>query len=180
MSARDPQEQRHGDPVLAPEYGREVLAVDERHRDVLDAADLAEVMNPDDVLVGDLPGEQQLALESPFDFSRGLRLGHHFRPDHFDGDRDAKVGVPRLIDRAHAADAERANDVVPGSERLPRLQGPGVARVRRHPRGPDRRGAVHANGRGIAEEQSSPIAGGHAMRTLARAGKLDAAARANH
>ena len=47
--------------------------VDVRHRDVLDAVDLAEVVNADDVLVRDLAGEQQLALEAPLDFGRGMR-----------------------------------------------------------------------------------------------------------
>ena len=52
------------------EDGREVRALDVRHRDVLDAVDLAEVVNADDVLVRDLAREQQLALEAPLDFSR--------------------------------------------------------------------------------------------------------------
>ena len=52
---------------------RQVGALDERHRDVLDAVDLAEVVNADDVLVGDLTGEQQLALEAPLDFGRRAR-----------------------------------------------------------------------------------------------------------
>ena len=48
--------------------GREVGAVDVRHRDVLDAVDLAEVVNADDVLVRDLAGQQQFALEAALDF----------------------------------------------------------------------------------------------------------------
>src|SRR5262249_39147623 len=42
----------------------EIITLDVRHRDVLDAADLSEIVNTDDVLVRDLAGEQQLALEA--------------------------------------------------------------------------------------------------------------------
>ena len=45
-----------------------------RHRDVLDAVDFAEVVNADDVLVRDLPREQQLLLEAALD-ARRLRVG---------------------------------------------------------------------------------------------------------
>ena len=61
---------RQGQPAFRLQHGRQIGAVDVRHRDVLDAVDLAEIVNADDVLVGDLAGEQQLALESSFDFGR--------------------------------------------------------------------------------------------------------------
>ena len=47
-----------------PQDLRQRLALDERHRQVLDAVDLAEVVDADDVLVGDLAGQHQLALEA--------------------------------------------------------------------------------------------------------------------
>ena len=53
---------------------RQVRALDVRHRDVLDAVDLADVVNADDVLVGDLAGEQQLALEPSLESSAGGRV----------------------------------------------------------------------------------------------------------
>ena len=43
---------------------RQRLAFDERHRQVLDAVDLAEVVNADDVLVRDLARQHELALEA--------------------------------------------------------------------------------------------------------------------
>ena len=72
----------------------EVGALDVRHRDVLDAADLTEIVNADDVPVRDLPREQQLALETPLDFGRRLRIGHHFGANHLDGDRRPRVPHP--------------------------------------------------------------------------------------
>ena len=96
----------------------EVGALDVRHRDVLDAVDLAEVVNADDVLVRDLAREQQLALEAALDFRRGRRIRHHLRTDDLDRDGDAEFGVPRLVDRTHAADAEQSDDVIAGPERL--------------------------------------------------------------
>ena len=52
---------RHRQLAVAPQHRREVCALDVRHRDVLDAVDLAEVVDADDVLVGDLARENQLA-----------------------------------------------------------------------------------------------------------------------
>ena len=66
--AGDPQHAGTGS-LPSREDGREIVALDVRHRDVLDAVDLAEIVNADDVLVRDLPGEQQLALEAALDFA---------------------------------------------------------------------------------------------------------------
>ena len=43
-------------------------------------------------------------------------LGRHFGPDDFQRDDNAELGVPRLVDRAHAADAQKTNDVVARTE----------------------------------------------------------------
>ena len=48
--------------------------------------------------------------------SRWIR--HDLGADHLDRDGDAELRVPRLIDRAHAADAEHADDVIAGPECL--------------------------------------------------------------
>ena len=90
---------------------REIVALDVRHRDVLGAVDLAEVVNADDVLVGDLTGQQQLALESPLDLRSGAADPRSPRTDHLDRHGDAQLLVPRLVDDAHAADAEQTDDV---------------------------------------------------------------------
>ena len=68
----------------------------------------------------DLACERQLALETTLLGDAGIV--HHVGPDHFDRDRDAELGVPRLIDGAHTADAERANDVIARPEYLSRGQ----------------------------------------------------------
>ena len=95
---------------------------DVRHRDVLDAVDLAEVVNADDVLVRDLPRQEQFLLEAPLDVLRGGRIPSHFRPDDLEGDRDLELLVTGLIDSAHAADAELTQDVIPGPELLSGVQ----------------------------------------------------------
>ena len=41
--------------------------MNERHRQVLDSADIAKIVNTNDVLVRDLAGEHELALEAPFE-----------------------------------------------------------------------------------------------------------------
>ena len=64
---REAQGARKRQLSVAPQYRRQIVAFDVRHRDVLDAIDLAEVMNADDVLVRDLAPEEQLVLEAFFD-----------------------------------------------------------------------------------------------------------------
>ena len=50
--------------------------------------------------------------------SRGLRVRRRLGPDHLERDRDFELLIPRLIDGAHAADAEQADDVVARAEVL--------------------------------------------------------------
>ena len=51
--------------------------------------------------------------------SRGRRrVRADLRPDDLQRDGDAELVIPRLVDRAHAADAEQPDDVVAGTERL--------------------------------------------------------------
>ena len=109
---------RHRQALIA-QNARQIGALDVRHRDVLDAVDFSEVVNADDVLVRDLTGEEQLLLEAPLDVLRGGRIPRDFRPNDFEGDRDLELLVIGLIDRAHAADAELTQDVIPRSELLP-------------------------------------------------------------
>ena len=98
---------------------RQVVALDVRHRDVLDAVDLAEVVNADDVLVRDLARQQQLLLEAPLDRPRRRRdrCAASGRIT-FRATGDAQLGVPGLIHGAHAADAEQPDDVVARAELL--------------------------------------------------------------
>ena len=72
----------------------------------------ANVVNADDVLVGDLAGEHELALEAQLEIARGG--GIRLRPgaNHLDGHRDAELVIERLVDGAHAAGAEQPDDRV--------------------------------------------------------------------
>ena len=55
---------RHGQLADTLDDGRERLAGHVAHRDVLEPAELAKVVDAHDVLVRDLPRQQQLALEA--------------------------------------------------------------------------------------------------------------------
>ena len=80
--------------------------------DVLDAVELADVVNPDDVLVGDLARQEQLTLEPLFELLGLLRIPRDLRADHLQRDRDAKLPVERLIHRAHPTGPQQALDPV--------------------------------------------------------------------
>ena len=123
------QRPRRRQARLAREDRRQVAALDVRHRDVLDAIHLAEVVDADNVVVGDLPRQEQLALEAALDLPGEVRVARDLRPDDLEGDRDRKLGVPRLIDDAHPAGAQHANDVVAGAKWLARDDEP-VGRLR--------------------------------------------------
>ncbi len=99
-------------PAVAPHDRRQVRSLHERHRDVFDAVELAEIVNPNDVLVRDTAGEEQLALEAFLDELRLQGVHRSERPNHFHGHGDFERLVPGLIDRAHPADAEELDDVI--------------------------------------------------------------------
>ena len=108
-----------------PEDVRERLTLDERHRQVLDAADLPQVVDADHVAVGDLPRQEQLPLEPPLDVAGRDGVRHHLRTDDLQRDGHAELLVPGVIHDAHAAGAEHAQDLVARSERLAGNQGAG-------------------------------------------------------
>ena len=95
-----------------PDEGLEVLALDEIHRNVLDAADLAQVVDADDVVVGDGPGEPHLGLEALDDRGVGRELG----PDHLERDRGPQLLVFGLVDASHAAAAHLLDDAIAHTE----------------------------------------------------------------
>src|SRR5258706_15954727 len=119
--ADQPKRPSLGQLCFAAQDGREIVALDVLHRDVRDAVDLAHVVNAHDVLVRDLAGEEKLVYETFLGFDRDgatLRVGTNDLQRH----RDAEFPIPRLIHRAHAADAEQPDDVVTRSEGLPYLE----------------------------------------------------------
>ncbi len=115
----DPERLGHRQLAGIPQHRRQIRALEVRHRDVLDAVDFAEVVNADDVLVRDLPCEQQLLLEPALDRARGIPIARRLGTDHFHRDHDVELGVPRLIHGAHPAHAEHADDPIARPEPLP-------------------------------------------------------------
>src|SRR6185436_20795332 len=97
---------------------------DERHRDVLDAVDLAHVVNAYDIAVRHLPRQQQFLLEAPLDVAHGDRIPGDLGPHHLHRHHHAQLGVPGLIHGAHAADAEQPHDDVAGAELLTDVERP--------------------------------------------------------
>ena len=105
-ASRDLHDARHRQLALAFQDRREFLPFEERHRDVLDAAHVAHVVHPHDVLVRDPAGEQQLLLEPALQHARRVGIRRHLRPNRLQGDDDLEHLVPGLVDGAHAAGAE--------------------------------------------------------------------------
>ena len=87
---RESQRPLDGEPPLARQQRREVGPVHVGHGDVLEALDLPEVVDAHHILVGDEPGQEQLALEPALDFRRGGRVTDDVGPDELDRDVDAE------------------------------------------------------------------------------------------
>ena len=115
----DRQRGGHRQLAVPLQHGREIRAFEVRHRDVLDAVDLAEIVNADDVLVGHLAGEDQFLLEPALHFPRRFRVARCLGANDFEGDPLPELGVPHLVHRTHTANAENLDDVIAGAERLP-------------------------------------------------------------
>ncbi|HMF97670.1 MAG TPA: hypothetical protein VKE96_25400 [Vicinamibacterales bacterium] len=140
------------------------MALDERHRDVLDAVDFVDVVNADHVLVGDLASEQQLVLEALLRLGRGRSLSL-VSADQFQRDCDIQLRVPRLVDGTHPADAKQLDDVIPRAERLAHAKWTdGRARIGRRHAHPGRR--LHPRSRSL--RQAGRRAKGRARRETGR------------
>ena len=157
------QRQRAGDRQLAfrGEQTREVGAVDERHRDVLDAVDLAHVVDADDVGVRDLPREHQLALEPPFQLLRGQRI--RVRLDHLERKRQSQLGIPDVVDGAHPAHAQQADDLIALAK--------GLAGNEAHGRPAGREGVHERRGDGLGVRRSPGTDGGGVRTAVATLGR---------
>ena len=102
--------------AFSRDQGGQVEALDEGHREVLHAAELAEIVNPDDMLVRHLAGDDELTLESPLQVDDGVRIGHDLGANELERDRQSKFVVPRLVDNAHAALSKPPEDAVARTE----------------------------------------------------------------
>ena len=113
---RDLECPRYGQPTFLAQHVRQVASFDERHRQVLDAVDLADVVNADDVLVRDLARKQKLTLETMLELGRYPGIGADFRFDDFERDCEAQFVVPRLVHHTHAARSELPQNPVARAE----------------------------------------------------------------
>jgi hypothetical protein len=102
------------------------LAVENRHRDVRDAAVLADAVDGDDVFVVDLGLGLGLADEPAF----ALLVGGRSDQD-FEGDAAGQFGVVGLVHGGHAAAPEFAQDAVRADHLAGLRFGRGVAAARR-------------------------------------------------
>ena len=113
----DVDDARQRQASFASQQGREVLTIDILHRQELDAAGFAEVVNAQDVFVSDVAGELDLALESIED----RRMAGEIEADHFQGDVAVELAIAREINLTHTALAEPLHDVVALAEVRPFL-----------------------------------------------------------
>ena len=116
----------HRELALLGQDAREAAAIEEGHRDVLDAVHFPEIMDADHIAVCDLARKQQLALEAAFQVLRRGGIGHHFGSDDLQRDRHTERVIPRLVDDPHASRAEDAQDAIPRAKLGTRRQWTGL------------------------------------------------------
>src|ERR1700722_10170661 len=86
----------------------EIFALNILHGDELYPLSLAEVVNTDDVAVGNLSGEDQFLLEAVEDSAVAGQVGaNHFKRDHA-----PELDIPGFVNGAHATFAEQAQPSV--------------------------------------------------------------------
>ena len=99
----------HRELALAVEHARERLALEELHHDVgVPVGRAIDVDDLHDVRAADLRGDARL-LQEALDEPRAAR---ELRVEHLDRDARAEDRVERLVDRAHPAVAEDADEPV--------------------------------------------------------------------
>ena len=116
----------HRELALPLQHGGEIRSLEVRHRDVLDAVDLAEIVNSDDVLVGDLAGQDQFLFEPALHFPGRKRVSRGFGTNDFERHTLRQLRVPDLVHRTHTANAQDFDDVIAGTECLTDNQWTGV------------------------------------------------------
>jgi hypothetical protein len=119
---------------LPLEQGGQIRTLHVLHRQVERAVDLAQVVDADDVGMGDLARELQLALEPVFELAKFRLLGARVDANQLQRDRRAEGLIPGLINGRHAAGAEHADDGVAAAEMMARLEEVHASRHTPHPR----------------------------------------------
>ena len=120
---------RSREPPNALENRREVFAFDELHGEELDAVELAEIVNPQDVLVRDLARELDLPLEALERIGVVADVG----PDELQGHIPVELLVVDAVHGAHAAHAEELAHPVASGDLEPLGQDGGSGRAARGP-----------------------------------------------
>src|SRR5437763_204853 len=90
----------------------QIMAFHELHGDELQAIGVAQVVDPNDILVSDLMGEYQFLLET---IENG-GVSRQFRSNHFERDHAIHFAIPRPVNRAHAPFAEKLENLVASPE----------------------------------------------------------------
>jgi len=97
-----------GQFMFLVENAPKILPLDILHGDELDPIDFSEVMDPYDVLVGNLTRENEFLLE-PFD---DVIVAGQIRTNDFQSHQLAHLSVSSLVDLSHAALSEELQDLV--------------------------------------------------------------------
>jgi hypothetical protein len=112
----DLERARHRELAFGPEQRRQRLPLDVRHRQVLHAALVTDVVNAHHVTMRDLAREHELALEAPLEHRAEARRGNDLGTDDLQRNREPELFVPGLVDDAHAAGAEQSLDAIAPAE----------------------------------------------------------------
>ncbi len=135
-------------PPDATQQRRQILSIDELHREELESVDVADVMDAADVRMRDLPRDARFGMKPR---QRARRHGKRLRQE-LQRHRLIELQVVGLVDFAHPADAEQADDAVAVRENSAGDEtsaGPAVRNVRRAEGG--RRGPRGVCAQGVAE-----------------------------
>jgi hypothetical protein len=103
----------------------QIAALDVGHGNELDVAYFAEVVNAQDVLVGDFACEEQFLFES----SECVRVGHRPGANHLERDRAFEVLVEGLVHPTHRALPQQRDDAIARAEIGARGESGGVGNL---------------------------------------------------
>ena len=96
----------------------EILALDILHGDEFHALSFTQVVDTNHIAVGDLGGEDQFLLEA---VKNGV-VASQVRAYHLEGDETVELNIFRLINGAHAAFAQQAQNLVALGQQVARSQ----------------------------------------------------------
>src|SRR5687767_2947003 len=97
-----------GQPADAAEQGRELLALDELHREKVPAVNLADVVNAADVLVRHLSRHAHFTMKT----RQRRAVGEETIGQKLERDRLTELEVVGPIDLPHSAPSQQTNDAV--------------------------------------------------------------------